>query len=246
MILIGQMHIEKARPGAWTGILVTGATSGADAQIDQADSKKASDVPGGPGGAKLDPRAERNLKWGPPVNGLRAAVVIRHSADKPKAGAMPDLYVVVQNVSDVAIRFNDTLAEEQPRMLYIKIDGRTVAGIGAKDPRLGDVFLQAGEVAFMPMYSLEPLADGHSTGAIIAEGVLKDSQQSLVAHLQIEKAPAGAWTGKLVTGETSGSVAVGQPQPKDRQAQRSTKCGSTMRGKTRTSPADSSAGWARR
>jgi len=63
MILVGQMNIEKAPAGAWTGTLVTGKTSGASAQIDQHEGPKASDVPAAPGGAKLDPGAERNLKW---------------------------------------------------------------------------------------------------------------------------------------------------------------------------------------
>ena len=169
--------------------------------------------------ATIQPGTEENLKWGDPVNGLRAAVVIRTSSDKPKAGEMPDLYVAVQNVSKAPIRLNDTLAEQQPRMLYLKSDGKIQAGIGAKNPRLGDRMLQPGEVTFVLMYDSEPLADGRTTGSIIAEGVLKDTHQSVVADMLIERAPAGAWTGKLVTGETSGSVASGEPQPKDAIAQ---------------------------
>lgn len=163
---------------------------------------------------KLDPDRVAQLKWGEAVNGLRAAVIFRYASKAPTPAELPELQIAVQNVSKRPIRLNDTLAQQQPRMLYIKVDGETVAGIGAKEPRLGDVTLQADEVAFILMYAAEPLSkEGHSTGAVIAEGVLKDTHQSLVAHLQIEKAPAGAWTGALVSGETNGSVAVGQPQP---------------------------------
>ena len=166
---------------------------------------------------KLDRDRVAQLKWGEAVNGLRAAVIFRYASKQPKPAELPELQLAVQNVSQGPIRLNDTLAEQQPRMLYLKIDGETVAGIGAKEPRFGDATLQADEIAFIQMYAAEPLSkEGHSTGAVIAEGVLKDTHQSLVAHLQIEKAPAGAWTGKLVSGETNGSVAVGQPQPKSK------------------------------
>ena len=43
-------------------------------------------------------------------------------------------------------------------------------------------------------------------------------QYSLTAEMSIEKAPAGAWTGKLVTGATRGSVDVIPPKHKDAQA----------------------------
>jgi beta-lactamase regulating signal transducer with metallopeptidase domain/Tol biopolymer transport system component len=165
-------------------------------------------------GAKLQRGAEEKLQWGQPVNGLRAAVAIRHASEKPKSGDLPELYLAVQNVSDAPIRLNDTLAEQQPRMLYIKIDGKTQLGLGlgAKDPRLGDAMLQPRKVAYVLMYSADSkVLDKHTTGQVIAEGALKDTHQSLVAELRIEKAPAGAWIGKLITGETSGAVAAGQP-----------------------------------
>jgi hypothetical protein len=86
----------------------------------QQESRKPKD------GAKLQPGTEERLQWGKPVNGLRAALVIRPSSDESKAREMQDLYLVVQ---------------------------------------------------------------------------------------KIEQAQAGAWTGKLVTGETSGAVAAGKPKP---------------------------------
>ena len=62
-------------------------------------------------------------------------------------------------------------------------------------------------------------SDGRTVGSLIARGHARDPHQTLVAELNIEHAPAGAWTGKLVTGETSGAAAAGNPQPKDKKAQ---------------------------
>ncbi|MEX2286164.1 MAG: M56 family metallopeptidase [Planctomycetaceae bacterium] len=171
-------------------------------------------------GAKLQPGTEERLQWGKPVNGLRMAIVIRTAPGEPKAGDMPDLYLVVQNVSDAPIRLSDTTAAPQLRELYIKLDGETQLGIVDKEPTLADVMLQPREVAFLLMFlpdSKNP--DRRTTGSIFAEGTLKDTHQTMVAELNIEQAPAGAWSGKLVTGETSGAVAAGQPQPKDKAAQ---------------------------
>jgi beta-lactamase regulating signal transducer with metallopeptidase domain len=176
---------------------------------------------------KLDQAMEQNLKWGEPVNGLRAAVVLQPAGRAPKAGEAPELYVAVQNVSVAPIQVNDTLAQEQPRMLYIKIDGKIQMGLGAKDPRLGDVTLQPREVTLVPMFDpdtkmnspRDPTVDGHTAGQAIAEGALKDTHQSLVVHMIIEQAPAGAWTGKLITGDTTAATASGQPHPTDKGAQ---------------------------
>lgn len=225
MVLVGQINIEKAPPGAWTGKLVSGATNGAAAQFDPPKAGKSSAATGA---AKLPPAAEQNLKWGEPVNGLRAAIAIRHATEKPKAGELPDLYVVMQNVSDAPIRLSDAQVppNENLRVLYLKIDGEIKAGLGAREPALGDVTLQPREVAFLPVFDpvtkldvpADPTLDKHTVGSHIAEGAIKDARQSLFAELKIEKAPAGAWTGKLVTGVTSGAAAAGGPQPKSNEA----------------------------
>jgi hypothetical protein len=194
--------------------------------------RKVFDVPGAPvqqqesqnskDGAKLQPGTEEKLQWGESVNGLRAAIIIRPSPAEPKAGDMLDLYLVVQNVSKAPIRLSDTNTPRNVnlRVLYLKIDGKTQMGLGAREPGLGDLMLQPREVAFLIMFLPDSKSsDGSKVGSIIAQGTLKDTHQTLVAEMQIENAPAGAWTGKLVTGETSGAVAAGNRQPKDKKAQ---------------------------
>jgi beta-lactamase regulating signal transducer with metallopeptidase domain len=179
-------------------------------------------------GAKLEPGMEEKLKWGEAVKGLRAALIIRHVSDEPKAGERPDLYLVVQNVSKAPIRLTDanTPANVNLRVLYFQIDGDTKGGLGAREPALGEFMLQPREVAFLPMFSLAPMNspdskefDGHTLGSYFAKSALEDARQTLLARMEIEKAPAGAWTGKLATGETSGAAAAGGPQPKSKQGQ---------------------------
>src|SRR5262249_7932287 len=122
----------------------------------------------------------------------------------------PDLYLVLQNVSTAPIRLSDAniAPNVNLRMLYLKFGGKTQMGLGARVPRLGDLMLQPGEVAFLKMFSPDAKgSDGQTMGSIIAQGTLIDAHQSLVAELKIDQAPTGAWTGKLVTGETSGAAA---------------------------------------
>ncbi len=178
-----------------------------------------------PGKAKalLIPDAmEETMRWGEPVNGLRAAVVIRHAKEKPAPGEMPDLFIAVQNVSQGPITLNDSLAEEQPRMMHLKSKGRIQAGLGAKDPRLGTVHLQSREVVYIPMFSLIPLEDEHNkgktVGSLLADTLIQDTHESAVITLLIEKAPEGCWTGKLVTGEATGAMAAGKPAPRNKEA----------------------------
>ena len=90
----------------------------------------------------------------------------------------------------------------------------------SQDPTLADVLLQPREVAFLLMFVSDARdKDGRTEGSALAEDALRDTHQTLVGEMKIEHAPAGAWTGKLVTGETCGAVAAGKPQPKDKNAQ---------------------------
>lgn len=179
-------------------------------------------------GANLQPGQEEKLKWGEPVNGLRAAIVIRHP-DKPKgAGELPDLYLVMQNVSKAPIRLTDVDVPPKVnlRVMYPKKDGRIMAGLGAREPALGDHLLQPREVAFLPMFDPDtkatktgdPSVDGRTIGAFFAESLMKDARQTMFAEIEIDKAPAGAWTGKLVTGTTNGATALIDSQPADNPA----------------------------
>jgi beta-lactamase regulating signal transducer with metallopeptidase domain len=172
-------------------------------------------------GEELPRDMEENLRWGNSVNGLRAALALRPAPDQAKAASTPNLYLVVQNVSKDPIRLSD--ADVSPkvnlRLLYLRSDDRILWALGAREPALGDLLLLPRQAAFLPVLSADIKVNGRTVGQEIVDGLLKDTRQTLFAELQIDKAPAGAWTGKLTTGETSGAEAGGGPQPKNKAAQ---------------------------
>jgi beta-lactamase regulating signal transducer with metallopeptidase domain len=171
-------------------------------------------------GAKLDRATEEKLKWGEPVNGLRAAIAIRGVTGELKVGDTPELYLAIRNVSDAPIRLSDATAAPRLRYLKLRRNGETLFGIIDEKPTLTDVMLEPREIAFLLIFVSDPKGeDGRTSGSLMAEDVLKDTRDTLVGELKIEHAAAGAWTGKLITGETTGSVAAGQPQPKDKSGQ---------------------------
>jgi hypothetical protein len=233
MILLGEIDIAQAPAGSWTGKLVTGMTGGAAAQIESPEAPKGAGAPADgvskPVITKLGAAMEQNLKWGESVNGLRAAVVFRIAPEPAKAGDKPDLYVALQNVSKDVIRLTDASVPPDTRVREFlhKKDGRILYILGAREPAMGDLTLQAGEVALVPMFDAktkltatgDPTVDNHTVGQTIVEGVLKDPHESLMIRMEIKQAPAGAWTGKLSSGDAGGTEALGQPQPKDKRAQ---------------------------
>ncbi len=161
-------------------------------------------------GAKLQPGTEEKLKWGEPVNGLRAALSRLPSLGEPKAGEVMDFDLVVQNVSNAPIRLSATSAAPNPRRLKVRDNGELVAAFTDKQPTMADFMLQPREVAVLRMFTYSA-----GKGSSIAE----DPDLTFSAEMKIEHAPEGAWTGRLVTAETSGAVAAGKPRPKDESAQ---------------------------
>ena len=244
-------HSHAAREGEWTGEIESAAVdlkvAATDAAATPAEQPKvaaetpksggavepkpeAAQLPSAPKrGATLEPGAEKSLKWGEAVNGLRAAISIRKSSDKPKPDDLPDLYLLIQNVSDGPIRLTDAdvPANVSTRTLYHKKDGAILYGMGAREPALGNVMLQPREVVLLPMFDpdnklnvpADPSLNKHTIGSQLVEGALKEPNQSFAARFEIAKAPAGAWTGKLLTADATAAIAAGKPQPKDKEGQ---------------------------
>ena len=164
-------------------------------------------------GVKLGTGEAETHRWGQPSNGLRAALAIR-TAPSAKKGDAPDLHLVVQNVSDAPIRLSDTVAPAKPRTLTLKVDGKTKMIINDAEPTRTDVLLRPGEVAYLPVFAGEARdAHGQTPSSLIAEGVLKDAHQNLVASMELTTAPKGAWAGKLTTGAFGGSAAKAPDMP---------------------------------
>ena len=132
---------------------------------------------------------------------------------------MPDLYLAVQNMSEAPVRLADTAAGPKSRSLKLKLDGRLMGVITTGDVTGADVTLRPREVVFLKVFPPgEKNADGRTGSPFLVEELLKDPHESFVAELKIEKAPAGAWAGTLVTGEANGAAAQGKPQPNDKRA----------------------------
>ena len=198
----GAMHFAGALSGGETKFRVTAA------EVKEKPKQ----------GAQLKPSTEKKLKWGEPANGLRMALAWPPSLGEPGIGDEQEFYLVVQNVSRAAVRLTANDAAPNPRKLTLH-DETPVSRTVDEVPIPGDSLLQPREAAFVRLFhSDEKLKDGRTLSAAKEQIVRVQPQYSYTAEMSIEKAPQGAWTGKLSTGETRGSVDVIPPQSKDAQA----------------------------
>lgn len=171
------------------------------------------------GGAQLKPATEQKLKWGEPANGLRMALAWPPSLGEPGMGDAPEFYLVVQNVSEAAVRLTANDAAPNPRRLIMRDSGSPLAAFRDEKTMPGDWLLRPQEVAFLRLFqSDEMLPDGRTHSAALEQPVRVYPSYNLTAEMTIEKAPEGNWTGKLATGQTRGSVDVIPPKHKDAQA----------------------------
>lgn len=190
--------------------------------------RKVFDVPGAPvqqqesqkpnEGAKLQPGTEEKLEWGEPVNGLRMALAWPPTLGEPAAGEVPDLFLAVQNVSAGPVRLCTTAEAPNQRRLSFATDGVLQGRIVSSEPNRADVTLQPREVVFLRLFTEGAEdTDKASHGSMFAATVRQSPKFTLRADFEIAKAPAGAWTGKLVTPETR--AGIGAEAPKNRKAQ---------------------------
>ncbi len=167
---------------------------------------------------KLRPETIAKLKWGEPMNGLRMALAWPPALGEPALGDSQEFYLVVQNVSQAAVRLTANDAAPNPRKLLLQ-DDRPVAITVDDVPIPGDWLLQPREAAFVRLFhSNEKREDGRTISAVKEQVVRVIPKYSYIAEMSIEKAPPGAWTGKLFTGATRGSAdvaAVPAPMHKD-------------------------------
>jgi hypothetical protein len=182
--------------------------------------EKAFKVPGGAAeqqnsqtpkvGTKLSPGIEKKLQWGAPVNGLRAALVRPQALGDPKSHELFDFDLVVQNVSPAAIRFSTSSAGAAGTSLTVREKGVPMEAFDNPKAALVDFTLQPREVAVMRLFP-----ERTEFSSITEEG----RDLTFSANLKIETAPAGTWTGKLVTADTSAAFAGYGLLPKHKDAQ---------------------------
>lgn len=170
-------------------------------------------------GAHLKPATERKLKWGPAANGLRMALAWPPSHGEPGMGEGEEFHLVVQNVSDAVVRLTADLATPNPRRLVLRKDGGILSALGDPTIMPGDWNLKPREVAFLRLFQVrEKAPDGRTVDATIEDDIRAFYQYSMTAEMNIDQAPEGAWTGKLVTGESRGSLDGAPPQGEEAKA----------------------------
>ena len=158
---------------------------------------------------KLAPETIVKLKWGDPVNGLRMALAYPPALGDGLLGKKPHFELVVQNVSEKEIHFLASDDAPNPREFNFRADNRTVLVIADKDTAKAEWHLQPGHCGVLRMFTKEESNDDGKTVSAGIEGDLsKIDRNHAVAEMEIAKAPAGAWTGKLITGKTRGSADV--------------------------------------
>ena len=177
-------------------------------------------------GEKLAPATEAKLKWGEPVDGLRAAMAIRLAPGRAKTDK-PDLYMALQNVSKEPIRITDADVPKDVnlRLLLVRKDGKILYGLGTREPGLGERLLQPREVTFLPMFDPDtkldvPTKNGDTIGSDHAGQAIQDARMIFTGEFTIEKAPAKTWKGKLITGESSGTAAEIKAEVPEKKAPR--------------------------
>ncbi|WP_254513015.1 M56 family metallopeptidase [Anatilimnocola floriformis] len=171
-------------------------------------------------GTQLAPDVEKRLAWGPTANGLRAAIIIRETPDEKKPADKLDLFLVVQNISKEPFRVVDQTKNAKLRSLQMRVGDRITGVIADEQPSQTDTTLKPNEVTYYPIFITESKSDtGRPASHFIVDGLLADPRESLIAELNITTAPAGAWKGSLITGATTGAIAAGLQQPKEKVGQ---------------------------
>ena len=164
-------------------------------------------------GAKIEPATEQKLEWGEPVNGLRWRMAWPPTLGEPAAGEVPDLYLAVQNVSEAPVRLCTTAEATMRRRLLFSTNGVAQMRTLSEAPNGSDATLGPREVVFLRLF-VESAKDTEkaSHGAMLASAARQGPLVTLLADMEISKAPAGAWTGMLVTPESRAGVGAEAPQ----------------------------------
>lgn len=145
-------------------------------------------------GNRLNADTETRLQWGEPSNGLRAAIVRSPVFGKPEVTHTKDFELVVQNVSQASIRLTSNKSTSYRRRMTVrsKEHGWAMFRTVFDEPIPVDFSLQPGAVAVL---ALGPPERPKGTS------ISRNLDLVFFADMEITKAPAGAWTGKIASGE---------------------------------------------
>ena len=169
---------------------------------------------------KLPPDTIAKLKWGEPVKGLRMALAWPPALGDAFLGDTDYFQLVVQNVSENPIRFVTGDDAPNPRSMRYREGERIVQSLSDPEAQKTDWRLAPGECGVLRLFSKEERGKDGKTISTLVEGDLAGSTRyHAIGIMEVAKAPAGAWTGKLTTGPTRGSADVADaPAPKHKDA----------------------------
>ncbi len=196
-------------------------------KVDNADNATPDSSPNR--ASTLPPNIETLLEWGDTVDGLRGAVMIQTTVQKPELVNQPNVFLVLQNVSDKPIRFcdtqmkknNDVRIKEDIRTLYLRDEKGILSGFSSSGGTDTDVVLQPREVVMIDhFYGQKPNEKGLTISASMVDVIIHDPSLSYSGSLNLVTAPASAWSGKLTTPATRGAYSATGVLPKNTEAQK--------------------------
>ncbi len=186
----------------------------------QTQEAAATPVPMSNRAGKLQPGTIAKLKWGESVNGLRMALAYPPALRDVLLGVEEYYQLVVQNVSEKALRFTASDDAPNPRSMQWREGERTIQALSDRDAQTADWQLAPGECGVLRLFTKEERSkDGKTISAMLEGDLVGGTRYHVIATMEIAKAPAGSWTGKLVTGPTRGPADVTDaPAPKHKDA----------------------------
>ena len=165
--------------------------------------------------AKLKPGTEERLSWGDPVNGLRGALVRMSPETELAPGAVVDLNVVVQNVSDAPVKLRGGSPLAPVNLKAVRRDGteaELVQSIVDVLSTIDEFTLQPREVAVMSLMSVgigkhdanAKSAHGRSIGYWLPD---ERAVTGFKSQLTFTGASSSSWSGSLAAETPKGTAA---------------------------------------
>lgn len=149
-------------------------------------------------GVKLADGMTKKLQWGEPSAGLRMALIRPPALGAPDENEIKDFQFVIQNVGNTPIRLCTTSASKLKRKLLIISRGQPASQTVVSDPAGSDTQLQPQEVTVIR--ALPKNMQGDS--------ITQNKALTFFGDIEISSAPAGAWTGKLMSAEMKAPTAA--------------------------------------
>ncbi|MFN0125582.1 MAG: hypothetical protein ACKV19_02720 [Verrucomicrobiales bacterium] len=134
------------------------------------------------------------FQWGETSAGLRLALARPEAVGEKDSGQLFDFRMIIQNVSDKAIRINLAQSAEQSPRLKLRLDGRTMMEVAGERWASQEILLESSAAV-----SLRPFPNR------VAGAFMQVKDPSLAFSVELDLLPApDAWSGRLTSADTVG------------------------------------------